>query len=190
MNIALSPLFAATAALLVLPTSSVRANDAARLARRVALVAELLDEGASAEASVEAARLRADMPEVADAALAPLAAALAQAGATPASPAAPASRGGVGGWLARRVVWFYRTFVGTAIGDRCVLQPSCSRYFLEASRRHGLLGIPMITDRFVREPAASAPDRPWVRMPSGEWRHPDPVEDHDFWFSKTGDSQR
>ena len=240
------------------PDNRVDTDVASRATRRAAFVAELLDEGAGSEALAEAARLRAELPDAAENALAPLLPALAleqgsfegfatafletrdphvfrvagcalhqlfqndpelaashpelhgqvalcegswsstdQAEATQrlddahaAPPAPPTSRGGLGGWFARGVVWFYRTFIGTAIGDRCVLQPSCSRYFLQASRKHGLLGIPMIADRFVREPAASAPDRPWVKTPSGEWRHPDPVEDHDFWFSKAPDSHR
>ena len=240
------------------PDNRIDTDVASRATRRAAFVAELLDEGAAQEALTEVARLRAELPDAAEDALAPILPALAleqgtfegfstaflstrdphvfrvagcalhhlfkddpalaashselhgqvelcegswssadQAeakrridGAQAAPSGAPASRGGIGGWLARGVVWFYRTFVGTAIGDRCVLQPSCSRYFLQASRKHGLLGIPMTTDRFVREPDASAPDRPWVKTPSGEWRHPDPVEDHDFWFSKNGDSHR
>ena len=219
--------------------------DAARAGRRARLVAELLDEGAGADARAEAARLRAELPAEADAALAPSAPALAlEAGtfegfaeafrtardprvfrvagcalarafaADPALAGAnadlaervalcegswseadradaerlsraekPAPRGGIGGWLARRVVGFYRTFVAPALGSRCALEPSCSRYFVLASRKHGLLGIPMTADRFVREPVVSAPDRPWVRNEQGAWRHPDPVEDHDWWFA-------
>ena len=72
--------------------------------------------------------------------------------------------------------------VGPALGSRCALEPSCSRYFVHAARKHGLLGVPMTADRFVREPVVSAPDRPWVRNADGAWRHPDPVEDHDWWF--------
>ena len=89
-------------------------------------------------------------------------------------------------WLldgAAGVVGFYRLFVGPAIGSRCVLEPSCSQYFLEAGRKHGIVGVPMVADRFVREPVVSASDR-WVRRPDGSWRHPDPVSDHDGWFSK------
>ena len=97
---------------------------------------------------------------------------------------APANRGGIGGWFARCVVGFYRTFVGPALGERCALEPSCSRYFLLASRKHGLLGVPMTADRFVREPVVSAPERPWIRNSEGAWRHPDPVEDHDWWFGR------
>lgn len=218
--------------------------DAARADRRARLVAELLDEGAGAEARAEVARLRADEPEAASVALASAAPALALAEGTfdgfaeafltardprvfrvagcaldrafAAEPAlaaahadlaervalcegswsaadradalrlargaAPAPRGGIGGWVARRVVGFYRAFVAPALGARCALEPSCSRYFLLASRKHGLLGVPMTADRFVREPVVSAPDRPWVRNAEGAWRHPDPVEDHDWWF--------
>ena len=92
-------------------------------------------------------------------------------------------RRGPGAWLAAGVVGFYRFFVGPAIGDRCVLEPSCSRYYLEASRKHGILGVPMVADRFVREPVESNSPR-HIRMPNGSWRHPDPVSDHDWWFSK------
>ena len=223
-------------------------TDTARAERRARLVAELLAEGAGAEARAEAARLRADLPGAAESALAPVAPALAlEAGtfdgfaeafrtardprvfrvagcalarAFAADPAlaeehedlaervalcegswSEADRaeaeslaretetppsGGIGGWLARRVVGFYRAFVGPAIGSRCALEPSCSRYFLLAARKHGLLGVPMTADRFVREPVVSAPDRPWVRNEQGFWRHPDPVEDHDWWFAGEG----
>jgi putative component of membrane protein insertase Oxa1/YidC/SpoIIIJ protein YidD len=92
-------------------------------------------------------------------------------------------RRGPGAWLAAGVVGFYRLCVGPAIGDRCVLEPSCSRYYLEASRKHGILGVPMVADRFVREPVESNSGRR-IRMPDGSWRHPDPVSDHDWWFSK------
>ena len=83
---------------------------------------------------------------------------------------------------AKQAIWFYRTFVGPAIGSRCALEPSCSRYFLEACDRHGVLGLPMIADRFVREPVASASDK-WVQGSNGGLKHPDPVSDHDFWMA-------
>ena len=92
-------------------------------------------------------------------------------------------RRGPGTWLAAGVVGFYRLFVGPAIGARCVLEPSCSRYYLEASRKHGILGVPMVADRFVREPVESNSDR-LIRKPNGSWRHPDPVSAHDWWFSE------
>lgn len=94
-----------------------------------------------------------------------------------------APRGGSGGAFSRAIVWFYRTCVGPAIGSRCALYPSCSQYFLDACRKHGWLGIPLMTDRFVREPVESVKDE-WVLDPRGHWKHPDPVEDHDFWMEK------
>jgi putative component of membrane protein insertase Oxa1/YidC/SpoIIIJ protein YidD len=96
---------------------------------------------------------------------------------------APQGGGGIGGFFASCVFRFYKFAVGPALGSRCALEPSCSRYFLDASRKHGLVGIPMITDRFVREPVASASDK-LVRDGNGELKHPDPVSEHDWWFSE------
>lgn len=158
-------------------------DDAARIARRAALVRELLDEGARGEAVAEANALIAEAPSATNA-LGETAVACALFGGTREGIAERGrKRRGPGTMFAAGVVGFYRLFVGPAIGERCVLEPSCSRYFLEASRRHGLLGVPMTADRFVREPVVSASDR-HVIMPDGTWRHPDPVADHDYWFAK------
>ena len=233
------------AALLCRPGTAETRDESARLARRAALVQELLDEGAADEAAAEAAALVAETPSatnalassaselalqsgtregiarafqtardprvfrVAGAALALLFEKDAAYRAENASLAAQvdlcrdawsdkdwadaracivrtgkkAGPRGPGAWLAAGVVGFYHLFVGPAIGSRCVLEPSCSQYFLEAGRKHGIVGVPMVADRFVREPVVSASDR-WVRRPDGSWRHPDPVSDHDGWFSK------
>lgn len=168
----------------LLPLSAAAGPAAAeptRLDRRIALVAELLDEGAAAEARAEAARLRLE-PFWRDGALDALAPRLAAAAPPDRRTAGSAPEAGAGSLFARAVVGFYRACVGPALGSRCALEPSCSRYFLLASRKHGWLGVPMTADRFVREPVASAPDRPWIRNEAGAWRHPDPVEDHDWWF--------
>jgi hypothetical protein len=220
-------------------------DDAVRIARRAALVRELLEEGAHKEAVAEAAALIAEAPSATNA-LADTAAECALFGGTregiveafrtasdprvfriagaalyiilrddktfrdansplftqvemcrgtwsksdladakkSIAAVVPAkARRGPGALFAAGVVGFYRLFVGPSIGDRCVLEPSCSRYFLAASRAHGLLGVPMTADRFVREPVVSASDRQ-IRMPDGTWRHPDPVSDHDYWFAK------
>ncbi len=78
-----------------------------------------------------------------------------------------------GEWIVR----FYRSQIGPAIGHRCSLQPGCSAYFLEASRKHGLLGVPLIADRLVREPGVvSAAERPVVT--GEEIRFQDPLKDH------------
>ncbi len=234
------------AAMALLSAQAETPKDAdARLARRIMLVRELLDEGAAREALDETASLKAENPSATNA-LEDLAAELALAGGTAngvaeafrtardprvfrvagaalsllferdatfraenaalaeqvefcreswtekdwaearervAAIAPPRRRRGPGAWLSSGVVGFYRLFVGPAIGSRCVLEPSCSQYYLEASRKHGVLGAPMIADRFVREPVASGSER-LVRRPDGSWRHPDPVSDHDWWFEK------
>ena len=83
-----------------------------------------------------------------------------------------------GRWL----VQLYRAQIGPAIGSRCDLLPSCSEYFMQASHAHGLLGVPIIADRFIREPAVvSAREKP-VTMPDGRIRYEDPMSDHDFWM--------
>ena len=80
------------------------------------------------------------------------------------------------------VVQFYRAQIGPAIGSRCDLQPSCSEYFMQASRAHGLLGVPIMADRFVREPSVVAAAEKPVTMPGGRLRYADPVADHDQWL--------
>ncbi len=82
----------------------------------------------------------------------------------------------------RGIVRFYRAAIGPAIGSRCDLQPSCSEYFLHASHAHGLLGIPIMADRFIREPSVVAAKEQPVVMPSGRIRYADPLSDHDFWL--------
>ncbi|HOW96535.1 MAG TPA: membrane protein insertion efficiency factor YidD [Kiritimatiellia bacterium] len=102
--------------------------------------------------------------------------------------AAPRARADRGGWLSAPGKWlvsFYRTQIRPAIGARCSLEPSCSAYFLAASRAHGLLGLPMMADRLVREPSVVAEARRPVPG-DGAPRFADPVSDHDFWFHGGG----
>lgn len=75
------------------------------------------------------------------------------------------------------IVSFYRSQIGPAIGHRCSLSPSCSAYFLEASHQHGLLGVPLIADRLVREPGVVAAAENPVEV-RGEMRFADPLSDH------------
>lgn len=82
---------------------------------------------------------------------------------------------------ARMIVAFYKRAVAPAIGSRCSLTPSCSAYFLEASRKHGLLGFPMLADRLVREPSEVLKASHPVRV-GRKTRYADPVEAHDFWW--------
>ena len=82
-------------------------------------------------------------------------------------------------WL----VAFYRGFVRPAIGTRCVLQPSCSHYFEEAARAHGLLAFPIIGDRLVREPDVVAAAEHPVQA-GGRTRYADPLSEHDEFLRK------
>ena len=79
------------------------------------------------------------------------------------------------------IVAFYRSQIAPAIGARCSLTPSCSEYFLQASRRYGVLGFPMGADRLVREPSVVQSAETPVWTGSG-WRYADPLSDHDFWL--------
>ena len=87
------------------------------------------------------------------------------------------TKGKYGEWT----VSFYRHVIRPAIGSRCSLSPSCSGYFLQASRRHGWLALPMIADRLVREPSVVAQHEREVQM-HGETRIADPLSDHDGWL--------
>jgi len=81
------------------------------------------------------------------------------------------------------VVAFYREMIRPAIGGRCSLEPSCSEYFKQASVKHGLLGLPIVADRFIREPSViQAAERP-IPVKEGI-RYYDPLSDHDEWMRK------
>ncbi len=91
------------------------------------------------------------------------------------------ARGRTGAKPGEWVVRFYRGQVRPAIGTRCILEPSCSEYFLQANRIHGLLGFPMAADRLVREPAVvRAGENPVPGEPHE--RYADPVSAHDYWM--------
>jgi hypothetical protein len=78
---------------------------------------------------------------------------------------------------------FYRTQIGPAIGERCVMQPSCSEYFKQNINKHGIVAIPMQADRFFREPDESHKNNNIVIV-NDKIKHADPITDHDFWFKK------
>jgi len=81
------------------------------------------------------------------------------------------------------VIRFYQRQIAPAIGTRCSLEPSCSRYAVEALRTHGWRGLPMIADRSVREPDVVAARQSPV-MRDGRQRFQDPLSDHDWWFRR------
>ncbi|MDR0993854.1 MAG: membrane protein insertion efficiency factor YidD [Verrucomicrobiota bacterium] len=93
------------------------------------------------------------------------------------------ARSSIGALPGKWIVSFYRSQISSAIGARCDLLPSCSEYFLQASRKHGLLGIPIMADRFIRESSVVATRRNPVVMPNGRIRYADPLADHDEWLS-------
>lgn len=81
---------------------------------------------------------------------------------------------------ARAVIAVYRHAIAPGIGARCSLHPSCSAYFTECSRRHGLMAWPMFGDRMIREPKMNSEGKP---VAAGDRvRRADPVSDHDFWM--------
>lgn len=97
----------------------------------------------------------------------------------------PRARPSVADVAASAFISFYRTQISPAIGNRCALTPSCSEYFLQATKKHGLLGVPLIADRFVREPDVTQAAEVLVERPDGSVRIADPVSDHDSWFSES-----
>ena len=113
----------------------------------------------------------------------PLAPAAAEELALRAGPAA--SLGRVAGWPGVWIVGFYRSQIRPAIGARCSLHPSCSEYFLQAVKKHGLLGFPLIGDRLVREPGvANDPGR--YHEFDGKLRASDPLDEHDRFLGPPG----
>jgi len=84
---------------------------------------------------------------------------------------------------ARWLITFYQTQVGPAIGDRCSLHPSCSRYAKQALQTHGIVGVAAMGDRFIREASVvSAREHPV--MIHGQRKYHDPLSDHDGWIGQ------
>lgn len=83
-------------------------------------------------------------------------------------------------------VKLYRSQIGPAIGMRCHCVPSCSEYFLQACRKHGMLGFAIMADRFYREPSVVQEKRHPVVV-GDEIRYADPLSDHDFWLRSSSD---
>lgn len=87
----------------------------------------------------------------------------------------------VGAWPVKGLVGFYRFAIAPAIGSRCVLEPSCSRYSLEAARQYGWLSLPMTGDRLIREPSVVHAAAHPVTNALRQIRYADPVSDHMGW---------
>ncbi len=80
------------------------------------------------------------------------------------------------------IVTFYRSAIRPAIGARCSVSPNCSEYFLQTTRKHKLLAIPMIADRLVREPSVVSAGQLPIQI-KGLTAYKDPIENHDFWMT-------
>jgi putative component of membrane protein insertase Oxa1/YidC/SpoIIIJ protein YidD len=91
------------------------------------------------------------------------------------------AKGGAFGAPARLLTWIYRRGIAPALGQRCSLTPSCSQYFLDASEQHGLLGFPIVADRFFREPGVVKDAKKPV-LKGRTLRYADPLNDHDSWM--------
>lgn len=87
------------------------------------------------------------------------------------------------GWPGRWIVALYRRQIAPAIGQRCSLEPTCSEYFRQACKKHGLLGFPIQADRFFREPGVVAKGRNPVVV-GNIIKYADPLSDHDFWMGE------
>lgn len=74
-------------------------------------------------------------------------------------------------------VAFYQTQIGPAIGQRCSMHPSCSRYTVEAFNTQGVLGLPMMADRLIRESDHVAHRIRPIQI-DGTEKYEDPVRDH------------
>ena len=83
------------------------------------------------------------------------------------------------GLPAQWVILFYQTQIGPAIGQRCSLHPSCSRYAQQALAKHGFLGIGFIADRMIREPDLVAQKSKPIVI-EGRIKYLDPLKNHDF----------
>ena len=79
-------------------------------------------------------------------------------------------------------VEFYRKYISTVAGSRCSMYPSCSKYSIDALKKHGpVVGYIMTCDRLMRcgrdEVRLSSPI--WI---NGKRRCYDPVRNNDFWW--------
>ncbi len=91
------------------------------------------------------------------------------------------SKKGIATAPARWLIRFYQTQISPAIGSRCSLQPSCSHYAVEALKKHGLIGIGAMTDRFIREPDVVKYRNNPIDV-DGKIKYRDPLTNHDWWM--------
>ena len=93
-------------------------------------------------------------------------------------------------WLSRLlslpglgIISLYRAQIRPALASRCRLQPSCSEFALQAFLRHGVLGVPLATDRLIREADVLGAARKTVTIRRTKYVL-DPLCDHDYWWGQ------
>jgi putative component of membrane protein insertase Oxa1/YidC/SpoIIIJ protein YidD len=80
-------------------------------------------------------------------------------------------------------IHFFREYVSSVDGDRCMMHPSCSSYSLIAIEKHGfIIGYIMTVDRLIHE--NNEMDIAEVIKIGEVTRYHDSVENNDFWWYK------
>jgi len=87
----------------------------------------------------------------------------------------------IGALPVKAMVGFYRLAVAPALGSRCVMEPSCSHFSMQAARECGWLGLPMTGDRLIAEASMVVARHQPVTNAMGQFRFADPVSDHIGW---------
>lgn len=90
---------------------------------------------------------------------------------------------GIADQIASAVIGFYQHQIGPAIGQRCAMHPSCSHYAMQAFEQHGIIGVPMMTDRLVRESMHIQNHINPISL-NGITKYYDPIEMHTYWFKR------
>ena len=83
----------------------------------------------------------------------------------------------VGAWLAS----VFSKHISAVDGDRCPSEPTCSRYSVQAFKKHGLvMGWLMTVDRLIHE--ADEWNFSPVKNRGGKGKIIDPVQNNDYWW--------
>lgn len=78
-------------------------------------------------------------------------------------------------------VRFYQKFISPVLGGQCPMYPSCSKYCIDAVKKHGpLVGWVMTCDRLMRCGRDEVKRAPVIRTQNGKFSY-DPVSENDFW---------
>jgi putative component of membrane protein insertase Oxa1/YidC/SpoIIIJ protein YidD len=79
-------------------------------------------------------------------------------------------------------VHFFRQYLSGVDGERCPMYSSCSRYALDAIRKHGgITGWIMTCDRLMRCGRDEVSHSPSIEKGHRFFTY-DPVENNDFWW--------